>query len=146
MRFPASTKFPFGSLSVRPFLEVYSAYHPPGYYPLDCLFYPEWTRRMASYSPRCRWRPRLLRFGVVTRYSRPPVYLDDAIGSDDCLIHHVATLATFFTTLHPHNLKLSQDKSRAEAARIDVIGRVISAYSSMIAELALYHACRCLRI
>ena len=33
------------------------------------------------------------------------MYLDDAIGSDDCPIHHVATLATFFARLRLHKLK-----------------------------------------
>ena len=54
-------------------------------------------------------------------------YLDDAIGSDDCPIHHVATLATFLARLRLHKRKLSPDKSRIGAARIDVLGHVISA-------------------
>ena len=33
------------------------------------------------------------------------VYLDDAIGSDNCPIHHVATLATFFARFRLHKLK-----------------------------------------
>ena len=56
------------------------------------------------------------------------MYLDDAIGSDDCPIHHVATLATFFSRLHLHKLKLSPDKSRIGAARVDLLGHVISAH------------------
>ena len=36
------------------------------------------------------------------------MYVDDAIGSDDCPIHHVATLATFFARLSLHELTLSQ--------------------------------------
>ena len=55
------------------------------------------------------------------------MYLDDAIGSDDCPIHHVATLATFFARLRLHKLKLSPDKSRIGAARLDFLGHVISA-------------------
>ena len=55
------------------------------------------------------------------------MYLDDAIGSDDCPIHHVATLATFFARLRLHKLKLSPDKSRIGAARVDFLGHVISA-------------------
>ena len=55
------------------------------------------------------------------------VYLDDAIGSDDSPIHHVATLATFFARLRLHSLKLSPDKSRIGAARVDFLGHVISA-------------------
>ena len=55
------------------------------------------------------------------------MYLDDAIGSDDCPIHYVATLATFFARLRLHKLKLSPDKSRIGAARVDFLGHVISA-------------------
>ena len=54
-------------------------------------------------------------------------YLDDAIGSDDCPIHHVATLATFFARLRLHQLKLSPDESRIGATRVDFLGHVISA-------------------
>ena len=43
------------------------------------------------------------------------MYLDDAIGPDDCPLHYVATLATFFARLHLHKLKLSPDKSRIMA-------------------------------
>ena len=55
------------------------------------------------------------------------MYLDDAIGSDNYPIHHVATLATFFARLRLHTLKLSPDKSRIGAARVDCLGHVISA-------------------
>ena len=55
------------------------------------------------------------------------MYVDDAIDSDDCPIHHVATLATFFARLRLHKLKLSPDKSRINAARVDLLGHVISA-------------------
>ena len=55
------------------------------------------------------------------------MYLDVAFGSDDCLIHHVATLATFFARLRLHKRKLSPDRSRIGAARVDVLGHVISA-------------------
>ena len=55
------------------------------------------------------------------------MYLDAAFGSDDCPIHHVATLATFFARLRLPKLKLSPDKSRIGAARVDVLGHVISA-------------------
>ena len=54
------------------------------------------------------------------------MYLD-AIGPDDCPLHHVATLATFFTRLRLHKLKLSPDKSRISAARVDFLGHVILA-------------------
>ena len=55
------------------------------------------------------------------------MYLDDAIGSDGCPIHHVATIATFFARLRLHKLKLAPYKSRIGAARVDFWGRVISA-------------------
>ena len=55
------------------------------------------------------------------------MYLDDAIGSDDCPLHHVAALATFFAPLRLHKLKLSPDKSRIGAARVDFLGHIISA-------------------
>ena len=55
------------------------------------------------------------------------MYLDDAIGSDDCPLHHVATLAAFFARLRLHKLKLSPDKSRIAAARVDFLGHIISA-------------------
>ena len=54
------------------------------------------------------------------------MYLDDAIGSDDCPLHHVVTLATFFARLRLHELKLSPDKSRMGAARVDFLGHIIS--------------------
>ena len=55
------------------------------------------------------------------------MYLDDAIGPDDCPLHYVATLATFFARLHLHKLKLSPDKSRISATRVDFLGHVILA-------------------
>ena len=55
------------------------------------------------------------------------MYLDDVIGSDDCPIHHVATLATFFARLRLHKLNLFPDKSRIGAACVDCLGHVISA-------------------
>ena len=54
------------------------------------------------------------------------MYLDDAIGSNDCFITHVATLATFFARLRLHNLKLSPNKTRIGAIRVDFLGHIIS--------------------
>ena len=54
------------------------------------------------------------------------MYLD-AIGPDDCPLHHVATLATFFARLRLHKPKLSPDKSRIGAARVVFLGHVILA-------------------
>ena len=55
------------------------------------------------------------------------MYLDGAIGSDDCPLHHVASLATFFARLRLHKLKLSTDKSWIGAARVDFLGHILSA-------------------
>ena len=54
------------------------------------------------------------------------MYLD-AIGPDDCPLHHVAPLATFFARLRLHKLKLFPDKFRISAARVDFLGHVILA-------------------
>ena len=54
------------------------------------------------------------------------MYLDDAIVSDDCPVHHVTTLTAFFARLRLHQLKLSPDKSRIGAARVDFLGHIIS--------------------
>ena len=56
-----------------------------------------------------------------------PMYLDDVIGPDDCPLHHVATFATFFARLRLHKLKLSPDKPRIGAARVDFLSHVILA-------------------
>ena len=72
------------------------------------------------------WLVSVMRF-VTAGLDNIRMYLDDAIGSDDCPIHHVATLATFFMRLRLHKLKLSPDKSRIGAARVDFLGHVISA-------------------
>ena len=55
------------------------------------------------------------------------MYLDDAIGSDDCLLHHVTTLAALFARLRLHQLNLSPDKSRIGVARVDFLGHIILA-------------------
>ena len=54
------------------------------------------------------------------------MYLDDAIGSGDCPMAFVVTLATFFAWLRLHNLKLSPNKSWIGAARVDFLGHIIS--------------------
>ena len=54
------------------------------------------------------------------------MYLDDAIGSDDCPLRHVTTLTAFFARLCLHQLKLSPDKSRIGAARVEFLGHIIS--------------------
>ena len=54
------------------------------------------------------------------------MYLDNAIGSDDCPLYRVTTLTVFFARLCLHQLKLSPDKSRIGAARVDFLGHIIS--------------------
>ena len=54
------------------------------------------------------------------------MYLDDAIGSNESPTIHVATLDTFFVRLRLHNLKLSPNKTRIGAARVDFLGHMIS--------------------
>ena len=51
--------------------------------------------------------------------------LDDAIGSNDSSTAHAATLATCFAQLRLHNLKLSPNKTRIGAARVEYLGNVI---------------------
>ena len=86
----------------------------------------EWFRKPQGAAGAPAWFvsvTRLVTVGLVNIR----MYLDDAIGSDDCPIHHVATLATFFARLRLHKLKLSPDKSHIGAARVDILGHVISA-------------------
>ena len=54
------------------------------------------------------------------------MYLGDAIGSNDSPTTHVATLATFFARLRLHNLKLSPNKTRISAARVEFLEHIIS--------------------
>ena len=85
----------------------------------------EWLRMPQGGAPA--WFVLLMRL-VTAGLDNIRMYLDDAVGSDDCPLHHVATLATFFARLRLHKLKLSPDKSRIGAARVDFfLGHVISA-------------------
>ena len=54
------------------------------------------------------------------------MYLDDAIGTNDSTIAHVATLVIIFGRLRLHNLKLSPNKTLIGAACVDFLGHVIS--------------------
>ena len=86
----------------------------------------EWLRMPQGAAGVPAWFVSVMRL-VTAGLDNNRMYLDDAIGSDDCPIHHVATLATFFTCLRLHKLNLSPDKSRIGAARVEFLGHVISA-------------------
>ena len=86
----------------------------------------EWLRMPQGAAGAPAWFISVMRL-VTTGLDNIRMYPDDAIGSDGCPIHHVATLATFFARLRLHKLKLSPDKSRIGAARVDFLGHVISA-------------------
>ena len=86
----------------------------------------EWLRMPQDAAGAPAWFVSVMRL-VTASLDNIRMYLDDAIGSNDSRIHHVATLATFFARLRLHSLKLSPDKSRIGAARVDLLGHVISA-------------------
>ena len=86
----------------------------------------EWLRKPQGVAGAPAWFVSVMRF-VTAGLGNIRMYLDDAISSDDSPIHHVATLATFFASLRLHSLKLSSDKSRIDAARIEFLGHVILA-------------------
>ena len=86
----------------------------------------EWLRMPQGAADAPAWFVSAMRL-VTTGLDNIRMYLDDTIGSDDCPLHHVATLATFFARLRLHKPKLSPDKSRIGAARVDFLGHVISA-------------------
>ena len=85
----------------------------------------EWLRMPPGAAGAPAWFVSVMRL-VTAGLDNILMYLD-AIGPDDCPLHHVATLATFFARLRLHKLKLSPDKSRIGAARVDFFGHVISA-------------------
>ena len=86
----------------------------------------EWFRMPHGAAGAPAWFVLVMRL-VTAGLDNIRMYLDDAIGTDDCPIHHVAALATFFARLRLHKLKLSPDKSRTGAARVYFLGHVISA-------------------
>ena len=85
----------------------------------------EWLRMPQGAAGAPVWFVSVMRL-VTAGLDNIHMYLDDTIGSDDCPLHHVATLATFFARLRFHQLRLSPDKSRIGAARVDFLGHVIS--------------------
>ena len=86
----------------------------------------EWPRMRPGAAGAPAWFVSVMRL-VTAGLDNILMHLDDAIGPDDCPLHHVATLATFFARLRLHKLKLSPDKSRIGAARVDFSGHVILA-------------------
>ena len=102
----------------------------PDTFPLTAFCTPnglyEWLRMPQGAAGAPAWLVLVMRL-VTAGLDNIRRYLDVAIGSDDCPIHHVATLATFFARLRLHKQKLSPDKSRIGAARVDILGHVISA-------------------
>ena len=85
----------------------------------------EWLRMSQGAAGSPAWLVSVMRL-VTDGLDHIRMYLDDAVGSDASPMAHVATLATFFARLRLHNLKLSPNKSRIGAARVDFLGRVIS--------------------
>ena len=100
----------------------------PDTIPLTALCTPnglyEWLRMPQGAAGAPAWFVSAMRL-VTAGLDNFRMYLDYAIGSDDCPVHHVATLATFFARLRHHKLKLSTDKSRIGVARIHFLGHVI---------------------
>ena len=86
----------------------------------------EWLRMPQGAAGAPGWFVSVTRL-VTAGLDNIRMYLDDAIGWDGCPLHHVATLVIFFARLRLHKLKLSPDKSRIGAARVDFLGHVISA-------------------
>ena len=85
----------------------------------------EWLRMPQGAFGAPAWFVSVMRL-VTAGLDNIRMYLDDAIGSDDCPLHHDTTLAAFFARLRLHQLKLSPDKSRIGAARVDFLGHIIS--------------------
>ena len=85
----------------------------------------EWLRMPQGAAGAPAWFVSVMRL-VTAGLDNIRMYRDDTSDLDDCPIHHVATLATFFARLRVHKLKLSPDKSRIGASRVDFLGHVIS--------------------
>ena len=85
----------------------------------------EWLRMPQGAAGAPAWFVSVMRL-VADGLDNIRMYLDDSIGSNDSPIAKVAILATFFARLRFHNLKLSPNKTRIGAARVDVLGHVIS--------------------
>lgn len=108
-------------LTIRPdTIPLTAFYTPNGHY--------EWLRtpQVAARAPA--WFLLVIKL-VTAGAENIQMYLDGAIDSEDCLIHHVAALTIFFARLRLHTIKLSPEKSMIVAARVDFLGLVISADS-----------------
>ena len=108
----------FTQLTIRPdTIRLTAFWAPQGLY--------EWLRMPQGAAGAPAWfvSARLLVTGYLDNIR---MYVDDAIGSDDSPITHVASLATFFARLRIHNLKLSPNRTRIGAALYDFLGHVIS--------------------
>ena len=85
----------------------------------------EWLRMPQGAAGSPAWFVSVMRL-VTDGLDNIRMYLDDAIGSDDSPMAHMATLTTLFSRLRLHRLKLSPNKSRIGAAHVDFLGHVIS--------------------
>ena len=85
----------------------------------------KWLRMPEGAAGSHAWFVSLMRL-VTDGLDNIRMYLDDAIGSDASPMAHVASLATFFARLRLNNGKLSPNKSRTGAARVDFLRHVIS--------------------
>ena len=85
----------------------------------------EWLRMPQGAAGAPAWFVSVVRL-VTSNLDNIRMNLDDAIGSNDSPTTHVATLATFFARLRLHNLKVSPNKTRIGAARVEFLGHIIS--------------------
>ena len=123
-----------GGGSVFPVFDLFSGFSQltihPDTIPLTAFCIPnglyEWLRMPQSAAGSPGWFVSVMRLVTDGRDNIRRMYLDDAIGSDASPMAHVATLATFFARLRLHNLKLSPNKPRIGAGRVDFLGHVIS--------------------
>ena len=101
---------------------------PPDTIPLTAFCTPnglyEWLRMPQGAAGAPAWFVSVMRL-VTNGLDNIRMYLDAAIGSNDSPTAHVATLATFFARLRLNNLKLSPNKTRIGAARVEFLGHVI---------------------
>ena len=112
---------PLGGGSVFSVFDVFSGFSQltihPDTIPLTAFCTPnglyEWLRMPQGAAGAPAWFVSAMRL-VTAGLDNLRMYLDDAIGSNDCPVHHVATLATFFARLLHHKLKLSPKNPASE--------------------------------